>query len=94
MILEKDTEQYKYAHRVVTDTSAKFKCIHFDYTYYGLAWVNSADPDQGLQCWPFCLHLLEEFLQVSKNYHYMNVSVLINFSQKTSVFTLIIISSP
>ena len=27
-------------------------------------------------------------------YHYVNVSVLINFSQKTSVFTLIIISSP
>ena len=27
-------------------------------------------------------------------YHYVNVSVLIKFSQKTSVFTLIIISSP
>ena len=26
--------------------------------------------------------------------HYVNVSVLINFSQKTNVFTLIIISSP
>ena len=26
--------------------------------------------------------------------HYVNVSVLIKFSQKTSVFTLIIISSP
>ena len=26
--------------------------------------------------------------------HYVNVSVLINFSQNTSVFTLIIISSP
>ena len=26
--------------------------------------------------------------------HYMNVSILIKFSQKTSVFTLIIISSP
>ena len=26
--------------------------------------------------------------------HYVNVSVLIKFSQKTSVFTLIVISSP
>ena len=26
--------------------------------------------------------------------HYVNVSVLIKFSQKTSIFTLIIISSP
>ena len=28
------------------------------------------------------------------NEHYVNVSVLIKFSQKTSVFTLIILSSP
>ena len=28
------------------------------------------------------------------NVHYMNISVFIKFSQKTSVFTLIIISSP
>ena len=28
------------------------------------------------------------------SYHYVNVSVLIKFSQKTSVFTSIIISSP
>ena len=28
------------------------------------------------------------------SHHYVNVSVLIKFSQKTSVFTLIIISSP
>ena len=27
-------------------------------------------------------------------HHYVNVSVLIKFSQKTSVFTLIIVSSP
>ena len=27
-------------------------------------------------------------------YHYVNVPILIKFSQKTSVFTLIIISSP
>ena len=31
---------------------------------------------------------------IGKDYHYVNVSVLIKFSQKTSLFTLIIISSP
>ena len=30
----------------------------------------------------------------NRTVHYVNVSVLIKFSQKTSVFTLIIISSP
>ena len=29
-----------------------------------------------------------------ENIHYVNVSILIKFSQKTSVFTLIIVSSP
>ena len=32
-------------------------------------------------------------LSITRN-HYVNVSVLIKFSQKTSFFTLIIISSP
>ena len=31
---------------------------------------------------------------VDVRFHYVNVTVLIKFSQKTSVFTLIIISSP
>ena len=30
----------------------------------------------------------------NQNFHYVNISVLINFSKKTSVFTLITISSP
>ena len=34
----------------------------------------------------------DSFVQL--NVHYVNVSVFIKFSQKTSVFTLIIISSP
>ena len=29
-----------------------------------------------------------------KELHYVNLSILIKFSQKTSVFTLIIVSSP
>ena len=33
-------------------------------------------------------------IRIKVKSHYVNVSVLINFSEKTSVFTLIIVSSP
>ena len=41
-----------------------------------------------------CCFIVQEKLAIMKVTHYVNVSVLINFSQKTSEFTLIIVSSP
>ena len=45
--------------------------------------------DNGIGLW-----IAIEYDILSMKTHYVNVSVLIKFSQKTSVFTLIVISSP
>ena len=64
--------------------------------------TNSVDLDQiapeqfnlGLPCLPRPVCLKTRLSMIFLRKHYMNVSVLIKFSQKTSVFTLIIISYP
>ena len=41
-----------------------------------------------------CVCRISDKVNHKTSLHYVNVSVLIKFSQKTSVFTLIIVSSP
>ena len=62
-----------------------------------ISWVSATDiaVDGKMKDGNQTLTMSEKMLTMNfMTYHYVNVSVLINFSQKTSVFTLIIISSP
>ena len=57
--------------------------------------ISAANPCRLISTFAFrCADRSISLASMSEISHYVNVSVLIKFSQKTSVFTLIIIGSP
>ena len=85
-----------YVNRFRDFLTTRLNCVVVNYfcrTYFNCG-IFLEEVFTGTNCIPACLNEYDKVFLVDKVFHYANGSVLIKVLQKTSVFTLIIISSP